>query len=64
MTNTPPELDELVSLRTRTTHSGPDNAQAAGPRLERRFVLGTRTPAFLVLLALYALPGLVGHAPW
>lgn len=64
MTNTPPELDDLVALRTRTARSGPDNAQAAGPRLEPRFVLGTRTPAFLFLLALYALPGLVGHAPW
>jgi 4-amino-4-deoxy-L-arabinose transferase-like glycosyltransferase len=64
MTNTPPELDDLVPLRPRTAPAAADDAHAVAPRPDDRFVLGTRTWAFLVLVALYVLPGLAGHEPW
>jgi len=61
MSSTPPDLDDIGPLlRTGTAPAPP----TAAPDLARRFVLGTRTWAFLLLLGLYVLPGLVGHEPW
>jgi len=41
MTNTPPELDDLVALRTRTAQPAPDDAQAIGRRYRRQDEIGT-----------------------
>jgi 4-amino-4-deoxy-L-arabinose transferase-like glycosyltransferase len=61
MSSTPPDLDDIGPLlRTGTAPARP----ASAPDLARRFVLGTRTWTFVVLLGLYVLPGLVGHEPW
>jgi len=58
MSSTPPDLDDIGPLvRTGT-------APAPQPAIARDFVLGTRTWAFLLLLGVYLLPGLVGHEPW
>jgi 4-amino-4-deoxy-L-arabinose transferase-like glycosyltransferase len=58
MSSTPPDLDDIGPL-VRT-----GIAPAPQPVVARGFVLGTRTWAFLLLLGLYVLPGLVGHEPW
>jgi 4-amino-4-deoxy-L-arabinose transferase-like glycosyltransferase len=61
MSSTPPDLDDIGPL----LRTGPAPAPHAGaPDLARRFVLGTRTWAFLLMLCLYTLPGLAGHEPW
>ncbi|WP_449405938.1 ArnT family glycosyltransferase, partial [Massilia phosphatilytica] len=61
MSSTPPDLDDIGPLlRTDTAPAHP----ARAPDLARRFVLGTRTWTFVILLGLYVLPGLVGHEPW
>ncbi|WP_083685392.1 ArnT family glycosyltransferase [Massilia putida] len=56
MSSTPPDLDDIGPL-VRT-------APMPQPAVARGFVLGTRTWAFLLLLGVYVLPGLVGHEPW
>ena len=61
MSSTPPELDAIGQVLRPGTAPAP---RAAEPPLAGRFVLGTRTWAFLLLLGLYVLPGLVGHEPW
>jgi 4-amino-4-deoxy-L-arabinose transferase-like glycosyltransferase len=50
MSRTPPEIDDI----------GPVLRSAPAPRP----VGATRTWAFVLLLGLYVLPGLVGHEPW
>jgi 4-amino-4-deoxy-L-arabinose transferase-like glycosyltransferase len=64
MTSPPPEFDAATALRAGTARAAPGDVHATAPGIEHRFVLGTRTWAFVALLALYALPGLVGHQPW
>jgi 4-amino-4-deoxy-L-arabinose transferase-like glycosyltransferase len=65
MSSTPPDVDDLAPLlRSGAAGTGRDDAAAADTSLSRRFVLGTRTWAFALLVGLYVLPGLVGHEPW
>jgi 4-amino-4-deoxy-L-arabinose transferase-like glycosyltransferase len=61
MSSTPPELDDIGQVLRPGTAPAP---RAAEPPLAGRFVPGTRTWAFLLLLGLYVLPGLAGHEPW
>lgn len=65
MSKPPPEFDEIAPLlRTDAAGTVRGETAAAEASLSRRFMLGTRTWAMLVLLALYLGPGLVGHQPW
>lgn len=64
MTYTPTELEDSVPPRTPTAPTAPGDKLATAPRPDNRFVLGTHTWAFLVMVALYVLPGLAGHEPW
>lgn len=67
MAYSPTELDDSVPPRTPTTPiapTAPDDKLATAPRPHSRFVLGTHSWAFLMLVALYVLPGLAGHEPW
>jgi 4-amino-4-deoxy-L-arabinose transferase-like glycosyltransferase len=65
MSKPPPELDEIAPLlRADAAGTVRDETAAAEASLSRRFMLGTRTWAVFLLLALYLGPGLVGHQPW
>jgi 4-amino-4-deoxy-L-arabinose transferase-like glycosyltransferase len=65
MSSTPPDVDDLAPLlRGGGAGTGRDDAGAIDASLSRRLVLGTRTWAFVLLVGLYVLPGLVGHEPW